>query len=117
MLEEPKHITDEQQETSLKKRKMMSIPDTVSIAIEDAHISDDKLNDRKMDFQTNDEATSSSQCVSADVMKHRGTGVNLLKHESTPVGTKPDSPPVNCKWQPLEKELYAKGLEIFGKNR
>ncbi|KAK1420450.1 hypothetical protein QVD17_22060 [Tagetes erecta] len=102
MLKEPKHITDEQQETSLKKRKLVSIPDTVSMAIEDAQVSDDKLNDRKMDLQTNDEETSSSQCVSAGVKR--------------PVPLNVDSPPVSCKWKPLEKELYAKGLEIFGKN-
>lgn len=119
MLEEPKHAVDSQQESSLKKQKTLSIPDTVSMTIEDNQVSDDRLNDQKMDHQmtTNDEATSSSQCVSPDVSKHSGTGVNLLKHESTPAATEIISPPVDCKWKPLEKELYVKGLEIFGKNR
>ncbi|XP_076885239.1 histone-lysine N-methyltransferase EZA1-like [Bidens hawaiensis] len=118
MLEEPKHAVDSQQESSLKKQKTLSIPDTVSMTIEDTQVSDDRLNDQKMDHQmaTNDEATSSSQCVSPDVSKHSGTGVNLLKHESTPAATEIIIPPVDCKWKPLEKELYVKGLEIFGKN-
>ncbi|KAL8191974.1 hypothetical protein R6Q57_028095 [Mikania cordata] len=118
MLEESKHAIDDQQESSLKKQKTLSVPDTVSMTIEDARVSDDNVNDKKMDLQmaTNDEATSSSQCVSADVIMDRGTEVNLLKHESSPVCTKTDSPPVNSKWKHLEKELYAKGLEIFGKN-
>ncbi|KAI3800897.1 hypothetical protein L1987_28996 [Smallanthus sonchifolius] len=117
LLEEPKLVIDEQ-ESSLKKQKTLSIPDTISMTMVDAQVSDDNLNDKKMDLQmvTNDDATSSSQCVSVDVIKHRGTGVNLLKHVSTPVGAKNDSHPVNCKWKQLEKELYAKGLEIFGKN-
>ncbi|XP_076905477.1 histone-lysine N-methyltransferase EZA1-like isoform X1 [Bidens hawaiensis] len=118
MLEEPKHDVDSQQESSLKKQKTLSIPDTIFMTIEDTQVSDDRLNDQKMDHQmtTNDEATSSSQCVSPDVSKHSGTGVNLLKHESTPAATEIISPPVDCKWKPLEKELYVKGLEIFGKN-
>ncbi|KAJ0797222.1 putative [histone H3]-lysine(4) N-trimethyltransferase chromatin remodeling SET family [Helianthus annuus] len=109
VLEEPKHVIDDQQGSSLKKQKTESVPDTISMTIEDTQVADDNLNDKKLDLQmtTNDEATSSSQCVSKEVIKDTGTGVNMLKQESTPVGTK---------WELLEKELYVKGLEIFGKN-
>ncbi|KAF5811030.1 putative [histone H3]-lysine(4) N-trimethyltransferase chromatin remodeling SET family [Helianthus annuus] len=109
VLEEPKHVIDDQQGSSLKKQKTGSVPDTISMTIEDTQVADDNLNDKKLDLQmtTNDEATSSSQCVSKEVIKDTGTGVNMLKQESTPVGTK---------WELLEKELYVKGLEIFGKN-
>ncbi|KAM0071854.1 putative [histone H3]-lysine(4) N-trimethyltransferase chromatin remodeling SET family [Helianthus debilis subsp. tardiflorus] len=109
VLEEPKHVIDDQQGSSLKKQKIGSVPDTISMTIEDTQVSDDNLNDKKLDLQmtTNDEATSSSQCVSKEVIKDTGTGVNMLKQDSTPVGTK---------WELLEKELYVKGLEIFGKN-
>ncbi|MFS7931068.1 putative [histone H3]-lysine(4) N-trimethyltransferase chromatin remodeling SET family [Helianthus anomalus] len=109
VLEEPKHVIDDQQGSSLKKQKTGSVPDTISMTIEDTQVSDDNLNDKKLDLQmtTNDEATSSSQCVSKEVIKDTGIGVNMLKQESTPVRTK---------WELLEKELYVKGLEIFGKN-
>ncbi|KAJ0589808.1 putative [histone H3]-lysine(4) N-trimethyltransferase chromatin remodeling SET family [Helianthus annuus] len=109
VLEEPKHVIDDQQGSSLKKQKTGSVPDTISMTIEDTQVADGNLNDKKLDLQmtTNDEATSSSQCVSKEVIKDTGTGVNMLKQESTPVGTK---------WELLEKELYVKGLEIFGKN-
>lgn len=125
LLEEPEHVTDDQQESSLKKQKRLSLPDTVSMTIEDTQVSDDNLNDQKVDVDvtithlqtaTNDEATSSSHCGSADVIKDRRTGVHLVKHASKPVVTNLESPSTNSDWKLLEKELYAKGLEIFGKN-
>lgn len=118
--EEPKHVTDDQQESSLKKQKRLSIPDTVSMTIEDTQVSNDNSNDKtikvnvtipdqdELQMATNDEATSSgvpvtsSPCVSANMTKNR---------------TKFKGPEINSEWKPLEKELYMKGIEIFGRNR
>nr|XP_043622022.1 histone-lysine N-methyltransferase EZA1 [Erigeron canadensis] len=114
MFEEPKQVTDDQQQSSSKKQKTLSIPDTASMTIKDAHGSDEKSIDKNMEIDvtmpdvqtlTNDEATSSgvpySSCVSANVIGNR---------------TKDEGPPINSEWKPLEKELYMKGLEIFGRN-
>ncbi|KAI3773206.1 hypothetical protein L6452_04410 [Arctium lappa] len=129
MLEEPKHVTDDQQESSLKKQKRLSIPDTVSMTMEDAQVSNEKImevdvttpNQEELQMKRNDEAISpgvpnSSRCVSTDVIEDSSTGVNLLKQASNPVGKQIGSSPINSEWKPLEKELYMKGLEIFGRN-
>ena len=113
--EEPKHVSDDQQESSLKKQKRLTIPDTVSVTIDDTQVSNDNVNNRAINVDqdelrmgSNDEATSSvvpfssSLSVSESVTKHR---------------TKVKGPPENTEWKPLEKELYMKGLEIFGRNR
>ncbi|XP_024968148.1 histone-lysine N-methyltransferase EZA1-like isoform X1 [Cynara cardunculus var. scolymus] len=128
MLEEPKHVTDDQQESSLKKQKRLSIPDTVSMTIEDAQVSNDKVmvvdvttpNQDELQMIPTDEAisfgvpNSTSRCVSADVIEDSSTGVHLLKQASNQkqIG----GSPINSEWKPLEKELYMKGLEIFGRN-
>lgn len=117
MLEKSKHVTDDQQESSFKKQKTLSIPDTVSRTIEYTQVSDDNINDKKVEVDvaipgdqmaTSDEATSSgvpfnsSPCGSANLIKDRNRF---------------DGTPINSEWKPLEIELYMKGLEIFGRNR
>ncbi|KAJ9547743.1 hypothetical protein OSB04_020286 [Centaurea solstitialis] len=129
ILEEPKHVADDRQESSLKKQKRLSISDTVSITIEDAQVSNDKImevdvttpNQDELQMIPNDEAVSSdvpnsSRGVSADVIVDSITGVHLLNHASNPVGKQIGGSPINSEWKPLEKELYMKGLEIFGRN-
>lgn len=110
--EEPKHVSDDQQESSLKKQKRLTIPDTVSVTIEDTQVSNDNVNNRainvdqdELQMASNDEATSSAVPFSSSLSV------------SENVRTKVKGPPENAEWKPLEKELYMKGLEIFGRNR
>lgn len=109
VLEESKDVTNEQQESSLKKQKrLLSIPDAVSMTIEDTRVCDEKSMEMDVteDETTRKDEATSSGCVSADVMKDMSRG-----------GVDLSNPVVNCEWKPLEKELYVKGLEIFGRNR
>ncbi|GJS87868.1 histone-lysine N-methyltransferase EZA1-like protein isoform X3 [Tanacetum coccineum] len=117
--EEPKHVTDDQQQSSLKKQKRLAIRDTVSMTVEDTQVSNDNVKDKtinvdinppdqdELQVASNDEATSSvvpfssSPSISENVTNHR---------------KKVKGPPENTEWKPLEKELYMKGLEIFGRN-
>lgn len=108
VLEESKDVTNEQQESSLKKQKrLLSIPDAVSMTIEDTRVCDEKSMEMDVteDETTRKDEATSSGCVSADVMKDMSRG-----------GVDLSNPVVNCEWKPLEKELYVKGLEIFGRN-
>ncbi|KAI3514708.1 hypothetical protein L1887_13339 [Cichorium endivia] len=109
-LEESKHNTNDQQESSPKKQKRLSVCMTI----------DDNLKDKSMDADvTKDDANSCGvpfSADSADVRKDRSTGVDMLKHESYAVETQINSSSINSEWKPLEKELYVKGLEIFGRN-
>ncbi|XP_071726641.1 histone-lysine N-methyltransferase EZA1 isoform X1 [Rutidosis leptorrhynchoides] len=116
MLEEPKHVTDNQQESSLKKQKTLSVPDTVSITIENTQVSDDNINEKKLEvdvtmtrdqMDTNDDATSSAVQISSSPCG----SANMINNTKTI-----DETPKSSKWKPLEKELYLKGLEIFGRN-
>ncbi|PWA64495.1 SET domain-containing protein [Artemisia annua] len=112
--EEPKHVSDDQQESSLKKQKRLTIPDTVSVTIEDTQVSNDNVNNRAINVDqdellmaSNDEATSSAVPFSSSL----SVSENVTKYR-----TKVKGPPENTEWKPLEKELYMKGLEIFGRN-
>ncbi|KAI3679096.1 hypothetical protein L6452_38404 [Arctium lappa] len=42
--------------------------------------------------------------------------VPVLNHASNLAGIQAEGSPTICRWKPLEKDLYLKGLEMFGRN-
>lgn len=109
-------VLDDQQDSSCKRRKL-SLPTAVSVAAEDGPggngisiISNDYVSHSQEPDQsgynhdislhkTGDKVRNDTEDSKKETVNHASYSKNL-----------PD-------WKPLEKELYSKGIEIFGRNR
>lgn len=115
-LEKSDLALDDQQDSSCKRRKL-SLPTAISVAAEGGSESNG------MSIITNDYA-SHSQAPDQSGYNHgtslHKTGDNVrneaadTKNETVKHASYSKNLP---EWKPLEKELYSKGIEIFGRNR
>ena len=127
--------SDDIQGTSSKKQKKLSALDVVTATSEGKSISDDISNDKnkyleigvpdKNELQTNtncalNESAGHMQNIN-EIEDDTGDEVDAikempeLKHSNKPSGVEGTSS--SCEWKPFEKELYLKGIEIYGRNR
>ncbi|KAJ8573694.1 hypothetical protein K7X08_010205 [Anisodus acutangulus] len=106
---------DDQQDSSCKRRKL-SLPTAVSVAAEDRSESNEMsiiTNDYVSDSQAPDQSgynhgTSLNKTGNNDRNEGEDTKKETMKHASYSKNLP--------EWKPLEKELYSKGIEIFGRN-
>nr|BAC84952.1 PHCLF3 [Petunia x hybrida] len=108
-------VSDDQQDSSCKRRKL-SVPTTVSVGAEDGSESNEisiitndyvshspapddiGYNHSISLHKTGDSARSEGEDTKMEIVKQASCLKNLQE------------------WKPLEKELYSKGVEIFGRN-
>ncbi|XP_059311800.1 histone-lysine N-methyltransferase EZA1 isoform X2 [Lycium ferocissimum] len=102
-------ILDYQQDSSCKRRKL-SLPTAVAMAAEDGS----EINE--LSIITHD-YVSHSQAPDQSGFNHGGDSVRSEGEDTKKETVKHTSYSKNLpEWKPLEKELYSKGIEIFGRN-
>lgn len=140
-LGDPTLVSDDLQGSSSKKQKKSSAYESVPLATEDQDdISSSKSvnvgapNKSDLHMITNNAIIISTQhasdqfssplIVSEDKNEQNITGethginkVPILKRTSSSMAGQVKKVLNSCEWKPLEKELYSKGIEIFGRNR
>ncbi|CAN4113398.1 unnamed protein product [Withania somnifera] len=109
-LEKSDLVLDDQQDSSCKRRKL-SLPTSVGMAAEDG------CDSNEMSIITNDHVSTSQ---APDQSGYNGnslhkTGDNVRNEEEETVKHSSYLKSLS-EWKPLEKELYSKGIEIFGRN-
>lgn len=116
-LEKSDMVLDDQQDPNSCKRRKLSLPTAVSVAEEDGsesngmsiiandYVSHSQAPDRSgynhgtSLHKTGDDVRNEAADTKKEIVKHASCSKNLPE------------------WKPLEKELYSKGVEIFGRNR
>lgn len=115
-LEKSDMVLDDQQDPNSCKRRKLSLPTAVSVAEEDGsesngmsiiandYVSHSQAPDRSgynhgtSLHKTGDDVRNEAADTKKEIVKHASCSKNLPE------------------WKPLEKELYSKGVEIFGRN-
>ncbi|KAM7495796.1 hypothetical protein LguiA_020210 [Lonicera macranthoides] len=135
-------VSDDVQGSSSKKQKKSSADESIPLATEDQYdLSSSKSgglnvgapNNRDLHMTANNAIIISTQhasdqfssplIVSEDKNEENITGethginkVPILKQTSSSMAGQVKRVLSSCEWKPLEKELYSKGIEIFGRN-
>ncbi|KAA8549082.1 hypothetical protein F0562_000766 [Nyssa sinensis] len=120
-------ISDDVQGSSSKKQKKLSDLNAVTVANEGDLALDCSSNakSKELEFGVSDKnefCMTTSEHEIGDTSRDEMEGISniaevpVVKHSSNSIGEKVKESLRRCEWKPLEKELYLKGIEIFGRN-
>nr|XP_009783486.1 PREDICTED: histone-lysine N-methyltransferase EZA1 isoform X2 [Nicotiana sylvestris] len=114
-LEKSDLVSDDQQDSSCKRRKL-SLPTAVIVAAEDGYDSNETSIIAK-DHVPQSQAPDQSGNNNGASLHKAGDNVRNEGEDTKMETVKQASYSKNIpEWRPLEKELYSKGIEIFGRN-
>ncbi|XP_049387043.1 histone-lysine N-methyltransferase EZA1 isoform X2 [Solanum stenotomum] len=114
-LEKSDLVLDDQQDSSGKRRKL-SLPNAVSVAAEDGSESNG-MSIITNDYVSHSQAPDQSGYNHGTSLHKTGENVRNEAEDTIKETVKHASCSKNLpEWKPLEKELYLKGIEIFGRN-
>ncbi|KAG5627808.1 hypothetical protein H5410_013026 [Solanum commersonii] len=114
-LEKSDLVLDDQQDSSGKRRKL-SLPNAVSVAAEDGSESNG-MSIITNDYVSHSQAPDQSGYNHGTSLHKTGDNVRNEAEDTIKETVKHASCSKNLpEWKPLEKELYLKGIEIFGRN-
>ncbi|NP_001234760.1 histone-lysine N-methyltransferase EZ1 [Solanum lycopersicum] len=114
-LEKSNLVLDDQQDSSGKRRKL-SLPTAVSVAAEDGSESNG-MSISTNDYVSHSQAPDQSGYNHGTSLHETGDNVSNEGEDTIKETVKHASYSKNLpEWKPLEKELYLKGIEIFGRN-
>uniref|UniRef100_A0A5B7BG87 [histone H3]-lysine(27) N-trimethyltransferase n=1 Tax=Davidia involucrata TaxID=16924 RepID=A0A5B7BG87_DAVIN len=120
-------VSDDVQGSSTKKQKNLSALDAVTVANEGDLALDCSSNAKSRELESgasdkNEFCMTTNEHEIGDTSRNETKGIShiaevpVVKQSSNSMGGQVKEVLRRCEWKSLEKELYLKGIEIFGRN-